>query len=104
MTCNIVFTAKAREMLFGIKDRRLRDKIRERVNALSHDPEKQGDPLSEELTGYRSIRTVGQRYRIIYRVEQNKNIVSVVAVGIRKEGDKRDIYALAKKILRRRII
>jgi hypothetical protein len=33
-------------------------------------------------------------------VDQNRILVNVVAVGIRKEGDRRDIYTLAKKLLR----
>jgi len=56
-----------------------------------------------ELAGYRSIRAVGQRYRIIYKVEQAKVIIIVVAVGLRKEGAKKDIYALARKLLRLRL-
>jgi mRNA interferase RelE/StbE len=52
------------------------------------------------LEGYRSLRAVGQRYRIIYKVEATKVIVTVVTVGIRKDGDKADVYALAKKLAR----
>jgi mRNA interferase RelE/StbE len=46
------------------------------------------------------VRTAGQRYRILYRVEAKTVIVLVVAVGIRKDGDKKDIYALAQKMIR----
>ena len=53
-----------------------------------------------ELEGYRSLRAVGQRYRILYAIKEEKVIVYVVAVGIRKEGDKVDVYALAKKLVR----
>ena len=61
-----------------------------RIEKLKDEPEKQGKALSEELSGYRSIRAVGQRYRIIYRVDQDR--VVVVIVGRRNEGDKRDVY------------
>ena len=54
--------------------------------------------------GYRSLRAVGQRYRVIYRVEEDQVLVLVVAVGIRKEGDKRDIYTLARKLLRLHLV
>ncbi|MBZ5537093.1 MAG: hypothetical protein LAO31_14155 [Acidobacteriia bacterium] len=64
------------------------------------DPEKQGKPLVEELAGYRSLRAVGQRYRIIYRVDRSL----VIAVGIRKAGSQRDIYSLAKKLIRLRLV
>lgn len=87
-------------MLLGIADQRIRAKIAERIDSLSENPEKQGKPLTAELSGYRSLRAVGQRWRIIYRVERDKVIVLVVALGIRKEGDRKDIYALAQKLIR----
>lgn len=96
----IVLTREARKMLAAIQDRRVMEKIRDRLDGLVNDPEKQGKPLVGELTGYRSLRVVGQRYRIIYRVDRGKVIVIVVAVGIRKEQDKKDIYALAKKLIK----
>ncbi len=67
---------------------------------LEYEPEKQGKPLSDELAGYRSIRAVGQRYRILYKLEEEQVIVAVVALGIRKAGDKKDVYELAKKLAR----
>ncbi len=57
-----------------------------------------------ELAGYRSIRAVGQRYRIIYEIRQQKLLVLVVAIGIRREKSKQDIYHLAQKILRLRLV
>jgi mRNA interferase RelE/StbE len=56
--------------------------------------------LTADLTGYRSLRAVGQRYRIIYQVQEERIIVVVVAVGLRKHGSGKDIYQLAKKLLR----
>ncbi|MGH8058440.1 MAG: type II toxin-antitoxin system RelE family toxin [Candidatus Entotheonellia bacterium] len=70
------------------------------MEALARDPEQQGKPLLGELQSLRSVRVVGQRYRILYRVDRGKVLVLVVAMGLRKEGDRRDIYALAKKLLR----
>ncbi len=100
MTYRIVVQPAALKMLQGITDRRVQEIIRDRIDGLALEPEKQGKPLRWELAGYRSVRAAGQRYRIIYRVEQNRVLVVVVAVGIRKEASKRDIYALAKKLLR----
>jgi mRNA interferase RelE/StbE len=60
----------------------------------------QGKPLLGELDGYYSVRAVGQRYRIIYAIKQAQVIVIIVALGIRKDGSKQDVYALAKKLLR----
>ena len=91
-------------MLEEISDRRVQEIIRDRINALREDPEKQGKPLGGEFSGYRSVRAVGQRYRVIYRVEREKVIISVVALGLRKEGARDDIYRLAKKLLKFRLI
>ena len=91
-------------MLEAIQDRRVRDKIRDGIDGLAEEPEKQGKPLTGELTGYRSLRAVGQRYRIIYRIEEGKVLVLVMALGIRKEGSGKDIYALAQKLLRLRLL
>lgn len=100
MTYQIEFSQSASEMLKGIQDRRIREKISERIDGLAKESEKQGKELAAELEGYRSLRAVGQRYRIIYRIDGDKVIVVIVAVGIRKEGDKKDIYALAKKLIK----
>ena len=91
-------------MLEAIQDRRVRDKIRDRIDGLAQEPEKQGKPLTGELTGYCSLRAVGQRYRVIYRIEEGKVLVLVMALGIRKEGSGKDIYVLAQKLLRLRLL
>lgn len=100
MSYQIIIEPTALKMLQSISDRRIQQKIAERIDGLLHDPEKQGKPLTDNLVGFRSLRAVGQRYRIIYKVEKSRVIVFVVAIGIRKEGDKKDIYALAKKLIR----
>ncbi len=104
MRYEIVISPSALEMLRRISDRRIRERIRDRINALAEDPEKQGKPLTGELSGYRSLRAVGQRYRILYRVEREKILVYVVALGIRKAGSRRDIYSLARKLIRLRLL
>jgi mRNA interferase RelE/StbE len=90
----------AQEMVLKIADRRIQEKLLERMTALGTDPELQGKPLGDDLAGYRSIRAVGQRYRIIYRVERSAVVVMVVAAGIRKEGSREDIYRVAAKLIR----
>ena len=93
-------TAPALQQLAEIKDTRIKESIVKRINALNNEPEKQGKPMNGDLMGYRSIRAVGQRYRIIYKLEEEQVVVFVVGLGIRKEGDKADVYELAKKMLR----
>lgn len=104
MTWRIVLTPKARSMLASIRDRRVLGSIRDRIDSLAHDPEKQGKPLGGELAGLRSLRTVGQRYRIIYRVEGKRVLVIVLAVGLRREGDRSDVYELARKLLKYKLV
>jgi mRNA interferase RelE/StbE len=97
-------TPTALSMIDKAQDRRVRAKIIETIDGLAEDPGKKGKPLIAELDGYHSVRAVGQRYRIIYRIDNEKVIVLVVAAGIRKEGDRKDIYALAKKLIRARLL
>jgi mRNA interferase RelE/StbE len=70
------------------------------VDQLAESPAQQGKPLVGELVGFRSVRAVGQRYRIVYRVERREVVVVIVVVRRRKASDKSDIYELAKKLLR----
>jgi mRNA interferase RelE/StbE len=96
----IVIQPIAINLLREISDRRIRQKISDRIDKLKESPEVQGKPLLGELDGYYSVRAVGQRYRIIYAIEQAQVTVMIVALGIRKDGSKQDVYALAKKLLR----
>jgi mRNA interferase RelE/StbE len=87
-------------MLHAITDRRIRDMIARRIDGLTKEPTKKGKALVAELTGFRSLRVA--RYRVLYKAEKER--VIIVAVGIRKEGDTKDIYARAKKLLRLKLI
>jgi mRNA interferase RelE/StbE len=104
MTYKIIIAPTALKMLKSISDRRVRELVIKRIDDLREEPEKQGKPLIAELSGYRSLRAAGQRYRIVYRVVNDKIMVYIVAVGIRKEGSSKDIYNLAKKLIRLRLL
>ena len=97
---NVVIMPVAKKHLSSIRDRRIQEGLKTSLRRLEYEPEKQGKPLSDELAGYRSLRAVGQRYRILYKLEEEQVIVAVVALGIRKAGDKKDVYELAKKLAR----
>lgn len=101
----LVYTVRwdpvAVKMTEEIRDRRIREAIYEAAARLALEPEKQGKPLVDELSGLRSTRCVGQRYRVIYRVDQERVIVLIVSAGIRKEGDRKDIYARTLRYMRR---
>jgi mRNA interferase RelE/StbE len=96
---DIQLTPLAVEMLADVKDRREQEKLRDRIDKLKIEPEKQGKALVDNLFGFRSIRAVGQRYRIVYKVEQDRVMVVVAGLGRRKDGDKKDIYSMLEKLL-----
>lgn len=81
-------------------DLKTRDQILNMIETLRDEPLLPGKPLRGPLKEYRSIRAAGQRYRIIYKVEKREVFIIVVAVGIRKDGDKKDIYALMQKYVK----
>ena len=96
----VSLTQNAEMQFAAIKDRRVQDELRTSLRRLEYEPELQGKPLIDELASYRSVRAVGQRYRIIYRVDGEQVTVLVVTLGIRKDGDRKDVYQLAKKLIR----
>ena len=104
MTYQVAITPVALKALEAISDRRIREQIRDRINDLAHDPELQGKPLRGELAGFRSVRAAAQRYRIVFRVERSRILVVVLTVGLRKEGDRGDVYRLAQKLIRLRLV
>ena len=82
-------------------DGKSQQQIMEKIEVLKEYPLKVGKSLKGNLQDYRSIRSVGQRYRIIYQVKETEVEVIVVAVGIRRDGDKKnDIYELMKKYVK----
>ena len=100
MKWHVEISSPALKQLEAIKDTRVRGKPFERIEQLQNEPENQGKPLKDELSGLRSVRAIGQRFRIIYRLKDEQIIVVVVAVGMRREGDRSDIYRIAERLLR----
>lgn len=81
-------------------DNKSQQQVMEKLEILKEYPLKVGKALKGNLQNYRSIRSVGQRYRIIYQVKETEIEVIVVAVGIRRDGDKKnDVYELMKKYI-----
>jgi mRNA interferase RelE/StbE len=104
MAFQIDITPTAFKALEAISDRRTRNAIIRRIDSLKEEPEKLGEPLQEWLAGFRSLRAAGQRYRIVYKVENDTKRVFVYFVGIRKEGDRKDVYALVERLVHRGLI
>ncbi|WP_034405250.1 type II toxin-antitoxin system RelE/ParE family toxin [Deinococcus sp. RL] len=93
-------TDEADNDLAQISDAATREVVLRRALALREEPLKQGKPLQEPLKHYRSVRAAGQRYRIVYQVAVSAGQVIVVVIGIRKQGSKRDVYAVAERRLK----
>ena len=82
-------------------DNKSQQQVMEKLEILKEYPLKVGKALKGNLQNYRSIRSVGQRYRIIYQVKETEIEVIVVAVGIRRDGEKKnDVYELMKKYIK----
>ena len=99
----ITLTERAAQTLKSLESK-ARSQIIRKIEQLGDNPAQMGKPLVGPLKEYRSVRAAGQRYRIIYRIEEKQVVVIVVAVGIRKAGDKKDIYELMKKLVKTGIV
>ena len=98
MRYKILITDTCLNLIEKIPDKKIRRTILHKIKGLSDEPDKQGKMLVKDLSGFRSIHAAG-RYRIIYKIDQQTVIIYILAAGIRKQGDKKDIYRIAKKLL-----
>ena len=98
MKYRILITDTCLRLIGKIPDKKIHRSILDRIQKLSDEPEKQGKKLVKDLSGFLSVHAAG-RYRIIYKIDKRTVIIYVLAAGIRKEGDKKDIYKIAKKLL-----
>ena len=92
------WTETAVQMLSRAGDRRIQQQLFDLSKRLELEPEKQGKPLREGLMGFRSLRAVGQRYRIVYTLDTVSRSVYIVAAG--RAGSRDDVYVLAQKLVR----
>lgn len=98
----VVFNEYGLESLLRLQpsiQKQVLKKAREVVGAA---PETAGYPLKRELAGFRGIHT--DRYRIIWRIltlESGEAMADISYVGIRAEGDRRDAYVAAQRVLDR---
>lgn len=99
MTYRVEITQLCLSFIQKISDRRVQSTIISRIETLKTDPEKQGKALVKKLAEFRSIHVAGG-CRVVYKIDQNSHSVWVVAAGIRKEGDQKDIYRIAKRLLK----
>jgi mRNA interferase RelE/StbE len=99
----ILITDTCLALIERIPDKKIQRTILNRIERLAEEPDKQGKILVKELSGFRSIHAAG-RYRIIYKVDKNIVIIYILAAGIRKQGDKKDIYQITKKLLKAKLV
>lgn len=100
MTWQVRLTSRCEQMLREVADRRARGLLAKRIEGLRSEPDKQGKALTGELVGFRSLRAVGQRYRIVYRLEREGVVVLVVGLGRQREGNRRDVYEMMGRWIR----
>ncbi|MDY6839499.1 MAG: type II toxin-antitoxin system RelE/ParE family toxin [Thermodesulfobacteriota bacterium] len=98
MNYRVLITDTCLGLIARIPDKIIQREILNRIEKLSHEPDKQGKGLVKDLARFRSVHAAG-RYRIIYKIDKQTVIVYNLAAGIRKEGDKKDIYEIAKRLL-----
>lgn len=97
-TFSIIFTETALADLDAIDDARTSKAIRRKIDELVTEPGRRGEGLRGDLKNYRKLKAA-RRYRVIYQVASLEGVVTVLVVGIRKAGDKRDVYRVAGKRL-----
>lgn len=99
----VIVTAEAIALLesIALRDRRIATRLADLMEDLSSDPQLKGSHLRGEFAGLLSRHCLGNRFRIIYRIDASHHTVVIVSLGIRKAGDKNDVYELTKKIMRR---
>lgn len=95
----LFWTMKSVDLLNEIGNKKIQKSIVNESKSLITNPEK-GKPLLAELKTFRSIRVYSGRYRVIYKINKEKNEIHIYVVGTRKEGDKNDVYSLAKKLFK----
>ena len=103
----VVWTVPARNALASLSPK-IRHAILEKTRSLANcNPKTAHKRLAGPLSEYYSIRV--SRYRAIYRVDEERLTngdvlvfvrVLMVAAGMRKAGDRRDIYRLAERLIR----
>jgi len=80
---------------FAALDPSLRRQAEKQMRKLQHHPYA-GEPLGRkagyDLIGYRAIPFAGKRYRVVYRVDEKRQLVTVIAIA---EKAKLEAYRLA---------
>ena len=86
----IRFTPEAARLLLKIhpENKKL---IKAAIKEIRQDPHS-GDDLEEELSGFKSYKI--KRYRILYKINEEENVIEVYYIGHR-----RDVYEQFRRLL-----
>ncbi len=90
MDYRLVYSETSKDQIRGLHPR-LKRIIKSRLDRLKDDPFI-GKKLERELSGYWSLRA--KRFRIIYRMRNQEQVIEIHYVGHRK-----DVYELLKDIV-----
>lgn len=94
----VELTATAEEA-FGELDRSDQQLVLKQLEKLKTSPQL-GQPLRAGLSGYRKLYAARKRLRIIYQIEDDKLVVTVIAIG-QREGEAVYVVAEAEAARRR---
>ena len=86
--------------LEAISQNKLLREIAKIIDGLGKAPGSQGKELLEPFLGVRSIQACRSKYRILYKIDDVKRVVSILFVGARKAGKEEDVYEVAKRLLK----
>lgn len=98
--CEVIVTPTATRLLKAL-DHAAFLIVQQAVRKLREAPEL-GKPLVGGLKGLLSWKV--SRYRIVYAWQKERHRIAIVGAGIRREGDRRDVYALLHRLQRQGLL
>lgn len=72
--------------------------LRKLIEELSSEPDKKGEALRGWLKGLHSLHY--SRFRVIYKIKSDDEVVIVVTSGYHASGTRNDIYALLERMIK----
>ena len=97
------WTSEARDCLHKIRKGTIQKQIVSDAEKLESEPNR-GHDLVDELEGLRSLHTAQDKFRLIYKIDQESLRIIVLLVGPRRAGRSEDIYEVARKLLAAKLL
>jgi mRNA-degrading endonuclease RelE of RelBE toxin-antitoxin system len=86
------------DSLRAVKNKKDLREIAEVIDGLAIDPHHKGKALVHPLEDIFSVRAARSRFRILYKVDAEERLVSVLLVGPRRPGEDVDVYQVARRL------